>query len=253
MTGIADIINQKYGPRENWGWGTRLRARFAYNTPDDWYEALLLDTVGPATRWLDVGCGRTPFPQNPVLARRLSEECSLLVGLDPSENIESNPYLHERVRLPIEDYRPDRQFHLVTLRMVAEHIRNPVATVSALSGIAAPGGLVVIYTVWKWAPASIAAAATPMWVHHRAKKLLWNSEERDTFPVVYKMNTRRDLQRLFAAAGFEEESFEFLDDCRSSHRSKIMNTAELYLRTLCRKLGFRYPEACILATYRKDQ
>jgi hypothetical protein len=135
--------------------------------------------------------------------------------------------------------------------MVAEHIADPVSAVSAIVRLLNPEGMVLIYTVSKWAPVSIVAAATPMWVHHSVKRLLWNCEEKDTFPVVYKMNTRRDLERLFAGAGARECYFEYLDDCRSFQKWKLLNTAELRLRQVFRGCGFGYPESCLLAAYSK--
>ena len=72
-------------------------------------------------------------------------------------------------------FRTERTYDLITLRMVAEHIAHPRDAVAALARLAKPGGRVVVYTVWKWSPASIAAAVTPMAVHHRLKKLLWDT------------------------------------------------------------------------------
>lgn len=38
-------------------WAPRMRLRFGYQSPDDAYEHLLLQTVTPTTRWLDNRCG----------------------------------------------------------------------------------------------------------------------------------------------------------------------------------------------------
>ena len=78
----------------------------------------------------------------------------------------------------LQDYRTDRQFDLVTLRMVAEHIEHPAAAMAALSRLVRPGGLVVIYTVAKFSPASLVAAVTPMSFHHVAKRALWGGRRR---------------------------------------------------------------------------
>lgn len=247
----TELLTLKHGNTSKWGWGPRLRSRFGYRTPDDWYEAFLFEAVQADTAWLDVGCGRFLFQSNHPLASLLAKRCRLLVGLDPDKNIDDNPYLHQRAKCHIEDFITDAQFDLITLRMVAEHIREPEKVVQQLARLVKPGGRIVIYTVSKWSPVSLVAAATPISVHHAVKRLFWKTSERDTFPTVYKMNTRRALHRLFAGAGLVEESFRYLDDCRSLQRWKMLNVLELSLWKLLRSFGLHYPELCILATYRK--
>jgi 2-polyprenyl-3-methyl-5-hydroxy-6-metoxy-1,4-benzoquinol methylase len=204
---MAQVLKLKYGHSERIGWGPPLRARFNYRTPDDWYEAYLFDKVTSETTWLDVGCGRSMFPHNRPVAKVLAERARLLFGADPSDNVDDNPFVHQRAKCEIQDLETDLRFDLITLRMVAEHIRDPRAAVDAFSRLAKPGALVVVYTVWKWAPVSIVSALTPMSVHHAVKRFLWTSNERDTFPVEYRMNTRTTLQRLFEGGGFREQDF----------------------------------------------
>lgn len=251
-TALPTLLVEKYGPTETQGWGPRLRASFGHATPDDWYEASLDVLVTATTRWLDVGCGRNLFPSNPVTSRRLAERCAQLVGIDPDDNIDDNPYLHERIKLPIEQYRPERLFNLVSMRMVAEHITDPEAAVCALAGVVAPGGRVVVYTVSKWSPAALVAAVTPIGFHHFVKRFLWRTEERDTFPTAYRMNTRASLSGVFARHGFREEHYLLVADCRTTNRFRWLNRIELGLERSLRAVSLPYPESCILAVYRKD-
>jgi ubiquinone/menaquinone biosynthesis C-methylase UbiE len=207
---LPSVLRLKYGAPEQMGPAPRLRQRFGYSSPSDWYEAAVFGLVSDTTTWLDVGCGRNVFPFNRAAAKILSQRCRLLVGLDPSDNIWVNDTVHEHVQSPLETYVTDRRFDLITLRMVAEHITDPVAAVGALARLSAAGGRVVVYTVNKWAPATVVSSITPFWFHVAAKRVLWQSGARDTFPTAYRMNTRRQLERLFTAAGFQEESFLYL-------------------------------------------
>jgi SAM-dependent methyltransferase len=175
-----------------------------------------------------------------------------LVGLDPDDNIDENSFVHRREKTVLENYKTELQFDLITMRMVAEHIRDPEKVVGALSRLAKSGGHVIIYTVSKWSPVSILASATPTIVHRIAKRALWQTEDRDTFPVIYKMNTRPALTRLFGRAGFREVTFKYLDDCRTFQRWKITNFIELTAWRILQKLNIRYPESCILAVYQKQ-
>ena len=132
--------------------------------------------------------------------------------------------------------------------MVAEHIRDPKSAVAALGRLTRSGGRVVIYTVNKWSPASLAAALTPMAVHHAAKRVLWGSLPEDTFPTIFRMNTRKQLHRLFTAEGFVEESFLYLDDCRALARWRLTTMFELSVWRALRAVGLRYPDVCLLGT-----
>jgi hypothetical protein len=109
-----------------------------------------------------------------------------------------------------------------------------------------PSGLAVIYTPYKWAPMSIAASITPFGLHNPLKRVLWNSEARDTFPTQYKLNTRSDIERHAHSAGLKIAFFERLDDCRISNSYRWLNRIELWTRKGLRTIGLPYPEACIV-------
>ncbi len=234
------------------GWSPVIRQRFRYYTPDECYEAALLRLIDPTSRWLDVGCGRDIFPSNRPLAQLLSKRCKTLVGVDPSPNIEQNSLVHRRARTTLEEYVSEQQFDLVSLRMVAEHIPDPAAAVSALARLTTVGGKVVIYTVSKLSPSSLIAASTPLAFHHILKRLLWRTQKDDTFPTVYRMNTRSELQLLFSKSGFTEEEFFYLNDCSSFARWRLTLILELCFERAFRFLGLRYPEVCLLGVYKRQ-
>jgi 2-polyprenyl-3-methyl-5-hydroxy-6-metoxy-1,4-benzoquinol methylase len=173
------------------------------------------------------------------------------VGVDPDGNLEENPYVHERVKSTIDRFQSDRLFDLVTMRMVAEHVTDPDATVASLACLMRSGGKVVVYTVDKRTPTAIAAKVVPFPLHHVFKKILWKTEEKDTFPVAYLMNSREELTRVFGRHGFRETYFARLDDCRVSGRFRALHYIELSLRRVFRALRIKYPEYCILSEFEK--
>lgn len=248
-----EVLRDKYGDLGTGGWAPKQRLAFGHLTPADWYEALLDAIVTPQTVWLDVGCGRDLSPGNIPTARRLADRCRTLVGIDPSDNIDENAFVHDYLKMPIEDHPPGRKYNLITLRMVAEHIEAPETVVNKLAGLLLPGGRIVIYTVAGYSPSVLVASITPLWVHHVVKQILWRTEERDTFPTVYRMNTRATLGRMFAAEGLSEEMFAYLGDCRATARFKFLQYIELSLWKGLSSIGLRYPEACILAVYKSAQ
>jgi ubiquinone/menaquinone biosynthesis C-methylase UbiE len=228
-----------------------MRLRFNYYSPDEYYEAVVNKLVTSNCSWLDVGCGRYVFPNNTNLARSLANRCALLVGVDPDETIEENTFVHSRIRTTIEDFLSDRMFDLVTLRMVVEHFAHPESVVQSLSRLTKPGGKVVVYTINRWSAVSLITWLTPFKLHHPIKSLLWGAEEKDTFPVTYRMNTRNVLLRLFQQSGFAEQYFTYLDDCRSLSRFRVTQFLELCSWRVMRAFGCRYPENCLLGIYER--
>ena len=250
---LEEFVHFKHAPLEKGGWAPRLRLRFGYYTPDEVYEAVVCGLVNRNSAWLDVGGGRDLFPSNLRAGRMLSNRCELLVGVDPSDNIQENTFVHRRVQANIEEFRSEVRFDLATLRMVAEHITDPESAVLSLSRLLKPGGKLVIYTVNRWAPITLVSWLVPFRLHHGIKKLIWDTEEKDTFPVAYKMNSRRQLRRLLEKAGFREYSFAYLDDCRTFGKWRLANTLELCFWKALHAFGLHYPETCLLGIYERVQ
>ena len=248
---LKQLFIAKYGDPDSTGPGPAQRYRFNYYNPDEYYEALLDRLVTPGCSWLDVGCGRDIFPSNPSLAQRLADRAGQLVGIDPDETLQENPFVHEKVQGLLDDYRPDSKFDLITLRMVAEHVENPARLIEALNFCAHSGSIVVIYTVFKYSPIPLLTNLVPFTMRHPIKKWLWSTEEKDTFPTCFLMNTRRTLDQLFNNGGFTEELFLRLDDCRTSNKFAALQRIELVLWSLFNTLKLHYPEHCILGVYRK--
>jgi 2-polyprenyl-3-methyl-5-hydroxy-6-metoxy-1,4-benzoquinol methylase len=248
---LEQLFVSKYGRPELTGWAPRKRFHRGYYLPADIYEALLAKCVFQGCQWIDVGGGRDIFPENPRLARSLASRCSLVTAIDPSDNVYSNTFVHRPVRCTIENYDTPQQFDLATLRMVAEHVENPEQVVQALHRLLRLEGKAIVLTVNLWSPITILSRFTPFRTHHPIKRLFWGGEERDTFPVRYRMNTRNTLRHLFEQNGFREATFAYLDDLSTFSRSRHLSSVEMLLWRLCRALGLRYPENCLLGVYVK--
>jgi SAM-dependent methyltransferase len=246
---LEALFRQKYGPPESMGWSPRRRQRFGYFLPADVYEALVDKLVAPGCEWLDVGGGHAIFPHNRGLARELAARSRRTVAIDPSESVHKNTFVHERVQSFVEDYDPGTQFDLATMRMVVEHVSDPEKFVAALARLVKPGGTAVVFTVNRWSPISVLSGLVPFALHHPIKRLFWGGEEKDTFPVHYRMNTPGKLRRLFDAAGFEERALAKLDDLSLFGRFKLLSALELRVWSALRRLGIGYPENCLLGVY----
>jgi SAM-dependent methyltransferase len=250
---LYELFHLKYGDPQETGWSPRLRLKFDYYQPADHYEALVAKVVTPETDWIDVGGGTALFPSNPALSRLLSERARRLVVVDPSDDVASNPFAHERVKCLIEEYHATDRFDLATLRMVAEHIKNPLSAVRGLNRLLRPQGLVIVFTVNRWSPTTVVSSLLPFWLHHPIKRLFWEAEKKDTFPTEYKMNTQRRLRTLFSDSGFEERSFVYLDDLSVFSRFKFTNYFELVAWRTVKLFHLRYPQNCLLGVYEKTR
>jgi SAM-dependent methyltransferase len=249
---LMAIFDRKYRRSAVMGWGPQMRLDFGYFNPDDHYEAIVARLVRPGTWWADIGCGRDVFPSNPELAKELSEQCGFLFGIDPDPNIRENSFISEGFEGMVEDCDTDHRFDLITLRMVAEHITSPDRSLAKLAQLTKPGGLVVVYTPYKWAPVSILAALVPSQFHYRIKRIFWGGDERDTFPTAFKLNTRKTLRHYFGRHGMSEVFFTHLDDCRTFNNYRRLNYIELSVQRFLRSKGVRYPENCLLGVYRRN-
>ncbi len=247
---LYQLFLTKYGEPDQTGWSPRQRLKFGYYQPGDYYDAVVNKLVTADTSWVDVGGGRAIFPQNENLSKQVAQRCKRLIAVDPSPNVREHDYAHDYYQTFFEDLETEERFDLATFRMVAEHIVNPDAVLLKLREIMKPNGVVVIYTINKFSPVPIVTYLTPFSVHFKVKKLIWGGEEKDTFPVAYKMNTRNTLHALFTKHGFVEEEFRYLDDLSSFKSFKFLNKCELVIWKALNSIGLRYPENNLLGIYR---
>ncbi|MGM0953165.1 MAG: class I SAM-dependent methyltransferase [Pseudomonadota bacterium] len=252
-----DIIKchsfKKYGYKSTMGWSPRRRIEFGYTLAGDIYECFIDSLVKEDTKWIDVGGGRSVLPHNPELSRDLSRRCYSLTSVDPSENVLENPYAHKKVCSLFEEMEEDpEKCNLVTFRMVAEHVENPQDVLKKLNQCVERNGLVVIYTINKYCPIPVITRLTPFSWHHRIKKIFWGGESKDTFPVSYKMNSKKDLDFLFLKDGeYDSVLFEYLDDVSATIEYDFLNRVEMFFWVVMKKCRLRYIENNILAVYKK--
>lgn len=246
------IFELKYGNPNTTGWSPKRRFKWGYYLPGDIYDSVVQKQISSSTKWLDVGGGSAIFPNNPKLSQLLADQCEKLVAVDPSSNVNDNPYAHEKHQCMIEDFKTEEKFDIATFRMVAEHIENPDEVLKKLKNILTDDGCIIIYTINKYSPIPIITYLTPFSWHFKIKKFFWGGEEKDTFPVAYKMNSRKELKKLLSEHGFCEENFYYLDDLSALGRFKTLNLLELTIWKVLNKLGITYPENNLLGVYRRQ-
>jgi len=192
------------------------------------YEALSRQHVRPNARVLDIGCGRGG------VLELLHSQVALAVGVDPDQGslVEHRvPTLRRAAglmeRLPFSD----QSFDLVLCSWVLEHLVDPeqafAEVARVLRGPASSGGPnapnagggtsvghFVFLTPNAWHPLTWANR----WLGRlgdlqtRLVRRWYGRDEADTFPIVYRANTRRQIEQLACAVGLTPVAFYQVGD-----------------------------------------
>jgi SAM-dependent methyltransferase len=166
-------------------------------------EEAVLGALQPSHRLLDAGCGDTL-----ALLKQYGPRASFAVGVDvvtPSQRPQGEIVV-TRGNLAALPFR-DCSFDLVVSHSVVEHLEDPAAVFGELGRILKRGGRLIFTTPNKYYYSSIIARAIPFsW---KDLYMRWAFEEEaayDHFPVFYRCNTRRALERIAGQSGLRIES-----------------------------------------------
>ena len=160
---------------------------------------------------LDFGAGRGvwAFEGTTELHRRLRTlrgRVARVVGTDVDPVVTSNATLDEAHVVGLGDPLPFEAgtFDLVVADHVLEHVNAEDApdVAADIMRVLKPGGWLAARTPNKWGMIGLAARAVPNRLHVSVLRTLQPGRQaEDVFPVRYEMNTRKDLERLFAGHG----------------------------------------------------
>jgi ubiquinone/menaquinone biosynthesis C-methylase UbiE len=183
---------------------------------EDYYRDVLLNKVTSETEWLDVGCGwqlvREWLPNGALDQLVLSKRARRLVGIDAvSEDIERNPYLHEKIvgdicNLPFSD----ATFNLVTAQMVVEHLERPGDFLMEIKRVLRPGGRLIFLTPNYLNYQIFAASLLPDPLKKALVRFFEGRPENDVFKTYYRMNTRNGVREMARQSGFVVEKIHML-------------------------------------------
>lgn len=170
------------------------------------FDAALASHIDEHAVVLDAGCSRGD-PDLPSIARARQA-----VGCDADlPGLRANVLMNHRVqgRLDKLPFR-DGAFDVVVCKFVVEHLEDPVAVFGEFRRLLREGGVVALLTPNRRSPFALVSGLAPYRLKQVVKARLFGGHEEDTFPAVYRANTRATLARAMAEAGFEEERFRFL-------------------------------------------
>ena len=234
MTALAERYRQKYFGR----------CEHPYRTFERRVEAAL----APDHTLLDAGCGFTA----PVLTL-FRGKARRLIGVDvvpfdaPLEGIEL--YQRDLTATGLADASVD----VVMCRSVMEHIADPTALYREMHRILRPGGAFIFLTGNLYDYAAIIARLVPNRLHPWIVARTEGRAERDVFPVEYKTNSRRQVERLCRRSGLVVEAFEYLGQYPSyfMFNGALFLVATAYEKLITRFHALRGLRGWILVTLRK--
>jgi SAM-dependent methyltransferase len=127
-----------------------------------------------------------------------------VVGVDVDPAVSRNGRVSSGARasayhLPFRD----EAFDIVYSRYVFEHLERPREAFGEIARVLRPGGITIILTPNKAHYVALISRFTPHWFHRFVNEKLRGRPAEETFPTVYRANTRRALNALARSAGLE--------------------------------------------------
>jgi SAM-dependent methyltransferase len=183
----------------------RYRERYRREHPQwrssgDEFEALVRQHLAPASRVLDLGCGRGGVME------LLWRDVRRAVGVDP----DLVSLREHRAGLPLVCANGEALpfaaecFDVVIALWVLEHLPRPQVVLQGVRRVLAPGGRLLFLTPNANHPLLMANRFS--WAFPAVQKLLvprlYGRSEADTFRVRYRANTPARLRQLATATGF---------------------------------------------------
>jgi SAM-dependent methyltransferase len=172
------------------------------------YARLIAQHVTPETRVLDAGCGRGG------VIELYWDKVRQAVGLDVDRaSLREHRCLDRLVEgdlahLPF----PCDCFDLVLCSWLMEHLARPQAAFQELARVLQRGGHLVLITPNAWNYVAIGQRMIPGALQQRLTRKVYGRDDKDTFALAYRANTKGSLDKKLQAVGLVNEEFHFVGD-----------------------------------------
>jgi SAM-dependent methyltransferase len=176
---------------------------FRQNWDDLLFREIILQILRPESMLLDLGAGAGLVKQ--MNFRGLAKK---VCGVDLDPRVTSNPMLDEG-RIANAGVIPygDGVFDVVFSDNVLEHLEAPVKVFREVARVLKPGGAFLFKTPNKWHYMPTIARLTPHRFHRYVNRLRGRPEA-DTFPTLYRANTKGTVIGLATEAGMRVERLD---------------------------------------------
>ncbi len=172
------------------------------------YQDLVAARLTPASRVLDLGCGRGG------VIERLHPRAGFVAGLDPDpRSLQEHRAPPLALACGLAETLPyaDSTFDLVCCSWVLEHLADPAPVFAEVARVLTPGGSFVFLTPNRCHPLVMFNQAL-RWSQGRLVGRFYDRAEADTFPAFYRANTAAQIEHLARDAGLGQVSLHFIGD-----------------------------------------
>ena len=179
------------------------------------YSELVRGRLVPASRLLDLGCGRGG------LVEQIHHPLEYIVGLDPDwESLSEHRLAGARPPLPrvvgVNHELPfgDGTFDLVIASWVLEHLPNPLSDFKQIRRLLRPNGSFIFITPNRRHPLITLNRLSARYSSLQKKLVhgFYGRQSEDTFPAYYRANSVGDLKILAAGAGMSLVKLDIIAD-----------------------------------------
>lgn len=182
-------------------WRERLDRRWYPQHGDRWdivqFRQEVLALLRPGMTVLDLGAGRGALQE-----LNFAGLGGVIWGADVDPVVLENPNLDRAFVTSTTELTgvQDQSVDLVVCCSVLEHVSEPDSLLGEISRILRPGGSFLAKTPNKIHYMPLIASITPTWFHRVYNR--WRGrKELDTFPTLYRFNTRGTVRRLARRSG----------------------------------------------------
>lgn len=161
--------------------------------------------------WLDVGCGRRPFPEwMPEHTGRVLSAVGHPVGIDLDlDSLKDHDAYRDKLMAPAEALPfASGTFDLVSANMVVEHVEHPERMLAEIHRVLRPGGAFAFHTSNRLHWPLWLAARVPERLKLTLTSYLEDRRAADVFPTHYRLNDAPRIRALAKDAGFTVERLE---------------------------------------------
>lgn len=189
----------------------RIFDKYFYPTfSDGWDDKLLRSKV---CKYLDRNCKVLDLGAGAGVNDSLNFKGVALrvYGVDLDKRVLSNPYLDE-AKLSSAESIPygDGVFDIVLCNNVLEHLSDPEKVFKEVYRVLKKGGVFICKTPNKYHYVTLFSRISPHWFHVFYNKIRRRAEE-DTFPTLYRVNSKKDIIYQATRNCFAVESLELVE------------------------------------------
>lgn len=180
--------------------------QFQKNWDDSLFREKILECLKPEFTVLDLGAGAGIVEQMNFRGMVLK-----MCGVDLDKRVTQNPMLDEGKLADAEKIPyDDNTFDVVFSDNVLEHLEQPDSVFKEVNRVLKPGGVYLFKTPNKWHYMPTISRITPHKFHQYVNRLRGRLES-DTFPTIYKANSKGDIYRLAERNNFQVDYINLIE------------------------------------------